>query len=214
MVASAIANQALRSALAVYRQPAQARRMEQLPLPLGIADVLRIAAEGIGTAAQHAAAAGSTSHELHAAAIFYLETILFHPSASDARLLALSVPIDRARLRDHKRLILKWLHPDRNHNAWENKLFLKVEAAASRLESALENGQLIEEPRYNSRRLTRRAHRSSNAGGKRPDAGGWISRLFKRGGFKVYFVLFVLGAVSVLIYIVSGQNASISGGMG
>ena len=96
MVETAIANLALRNALALYRQPVQARSMDRQILPDGILDLLRIAAEGEVTAGQYAPAAGSTPGELHAAAIFYLQTVVFHHSASDARLLALSSPIDPA----------------------------------------------------------------------------------------------------------------------
>jgi hypothetical protein len=129
--------EALTRALALYRQPVLAHDMKRKALPEGITDLLRIAAEGEGTAERFADVSGSSAPELYQAAILFLQTIVFHQSASDLRLLALSTSNDSQKLRDHKRLILKWLHPDRNPNSWESKLFLRVQAAAKRLETAV-----------------------------------------------------------------------------
>lgn len=129
--------EALTRALALYRQPVLAQDMKRKPLPEGIIDLLRIAAEGEETAERFADISGSSAPELYQAAILFLQTIVFHQSASDLRLLALNNSNSSQKLRDHKRLVLKWLHPDRNPNSWESKLFLRVQAAAKRLEKTV-----------------------------------------------------------------------------
>jgi hypothetical protein len=130
--------EALSTAISLYRQPLKARELEKTELPRGISVVLRIAAEGQAQAGSAAEAMGTTVEELYQACLFYLQTIMLHPNAGDARLLGLSEPVDPHALRDHKRLILKWLHPDRNRNNWENKLFLRVHAAIVRLEKKIQ----------------------------------------------------------------------------
>ena len=212
MVENSVAHLALRNAVTLYRQPVQARSLERQALPEGIAQLLRIAAEGEATAAQFSAAAGSSPSELHAAAIFYLQTIVFHHSASDARLLALSTPIDQARLKDHKRLILKWLHPDRNHNSWESKLFLRVQAAALRLE----NGRSVEAPPYKPRRSVLRLLHNLNIVEKRSWSSQLLSVMVGRGAVKLYLVLGFLAAGYALISFLTNDEYMVSffGGAG
>ena len=127
-------NAALAIAISLYRQPVLARKLVRSELPVGMALVLKIAAEGTELAAPLAGKLGVTVEELHQACLLYLQTVVFHQHASDARLLALTEPIDPSELLAHKRMIFKWLHPDRNHNSWENKLSLRVKAAILRLE--------------------------------------------------------------------------------
>ena len=127
-------NAALSNAISLYRQPLLARNMIRFELPVGMSSVLKIAAEGVERAALDADHFGATPGELHQASVFYLQTVVFHEQASDARLLALTEPVSPQELRNHKRMIFKWLHPDRNHNSWESKLFLRIKAASLRLE--------------------------------------------------------------------------------
>ena len=62
-------NPALKNALLVYRQPVLARTMVRNELPLGIKDVLRVAAEGLDRAALLAQSHGATPQELHSACL-------------------------------------------------------------------------------------------------------------------------------------------------
>jgi hypothetical protein len=127
---------AIEAVLALYRQPGLARQMEHAELPAGMIDVLRIAAGPLEDVQGLAHYLGADAQELFDASLFFLQTSLFHPRASDARIMALGVDATATQLRDHKRLILKWLHPDRNRNNWENKLFNRALDAATRLEHA------------------------------------------------------------------------------
>jgi hypothetical protein len=127
-----LASDAIEAALTLYRQPALKAKMEHAPLPSGITDVLRIAASPIEDNEAMARAIGSDARELIAASVLYLQTVLFHEDATAVQ------------LRDHKRLILKWLHPDRNRNSWETKLFKRALDASERLEQKFSRGQVIE----------------------------------------------------------------------
>lgn len=129
---------ALSSAISLYRQPMLARKLIKFELPVGMALVLKIAAEGAEAASTFAGQFGVSADELYQACLLYLQTVVFHQQASDTRLLALTEPLDHSELKAHKRMIYKWLHPDRNHNSWENKLFLRVKAAIVRLEKRAE----------------------------------------------------------------------------
>jgi hypothetical protein len=139
-----LASDAIEAALALYRQPALKAKMAQAPLPSGITDVLRIAASPIEDVEVMARAIGSDARELIAASVLYLQTVLFHNHAGDARLMGLHEDATAVQLRDHKRLILKWLHPDRNRNSWETKLFKRALDASERLELRFSTGQAIE----------------------------------------------------------------------
>jgi hypothetical protein len=150
---------AIRVAVLLYRQPLLARKMIKSPLPLGMGEVLRIAAEGIGRAALNCSQVGATAEELAQACVVYLQTVVCHPEASDTRLLALSEPVTAEELRDHKRLYFKWLHPDRNHNAWESRLFLRLKAATLRLEKSF-NQDIVELPGPDVRFRPKHQHHS------------------------------------------------------
>jgi hypothetical protein len=134
---------AVESALALYRQPSLVRQIERSELPAGMIDVLRIAAGQEEGPELSTGETDANKQELLAASVFYLQTALFHTRANDARIMALDGNSTSQQLRDHKRLILKWLHPDRNNNGWENKLFNRALDAATRLELEFERDPMI-----------------------------------------------------------------------
>jgi hypothetical protein len=126
---------AIHAAIELYRQPVLGRGLQKAELPHGVTDVLRIAAgldSGPATPTSNMSA-----KELREASIFYLQSALFQGQPNDRRLLGLPEKFDVQLLRLHKRLISKWLHPDVNHNQWENQLFNRVVAAAERLEESV-----------------------------------------------------------------------------
>jgi hypothetical protein len=150
---------AIEAALALYRQPSLARQMEHAELPAGMIDVLRVAAAPLEDTQSVADDLGADAQELFDASLFFLQTSLFHPGANDARIMALGADATPAQLRDHKRLLLKWLHPDRNRNNWENKLFNRALDAATRLEHAFCEGLPIDLTAQVSRNSALRARR-------------------------------------------------------
>ena len=205
-------NPALKSAVALYRQPLLARKMEKSDLPQGISEVLRIAAGGSERAALAAESQGATAQELYQACLLYLQTVVFHQNAQDARLLGLSEPINREELRDHKRMILKWLHPDRNHNSWESKLFLRIQAAVARLENSKE-AETSAVPMHQVRRVSPRRHYQSVESQRRlKSSDGWLNQLFSQNAIVVFFAVFVLmaGIYAVLAVAFDGHVPGLS----
>ena len=95
--------------------------------------------------------------------------MVFHHHASDCRLLGLHEQASYDDIRSNKRLLLKWLHPDRNHNSWETKLFHRVQAAVDRLENEPDDKTKLAGPSVQNfktaqhvRRLKREKHKNSN----------------------------------------------------
>ena len=196
-----LAHSALKSAVSIYRQPLLARGLVRKSLPDGISDVLRVAAEGVGTAAQFADSLGASPEEVHQACLFYLQTVVFHQNADDTRLLALSHPLTAQELREHKRMILKWLHPDRNHNSWESKLFLRVQSAVVRLEQLLKDESFIPvapiRPSVSSHRLQ---HNLETKLQRKITSGGMLLQVLNGRMLSIFFamIVIVLGIFSVL----------------
>lgn len=128
---------AIAIALSLHRQPALLRSVPRRDIPVDVIEVLRIAA-GQEEAIQSASTAFDVTEEaLVEAAELYLQLILSNAQSDDMRMLCLPQSAMAADIKDHRRLLLKWLHPDRNHDNWESALFLKVKAASMRLEEQL-----------------------------------------------------------------------------
>lgn len=111
--------QALEQALAFWRAPALLGAARQRPLPDDVLEVVRIAAGDRAAAEFGAAALGATPAELAEAAPFYLQQLLFAPGADSYRVLGVNPDAPDARIKDHYRWLVRWLHPDRNADEWE-----------------------------------------------------------------------------------------------
>jgi len=101
-------------ALDFARMPALARTSVSPPIPPDIIDVMRIAAASPKACQDAAAATGEPIPTLIGAARFYLQQSLLRPEADCHRVLGLEPGAPRATARSHMRLLLQWLHPDRN----------------------------------------------------------------------------------------------------
>jgi hypothetical protein len=144
-------------ALDVFRQPSLARRLLRAPLPEGMLDVIQIAA-------------GKSSNTVHEAdlkkrriaAIFFLQQVLVSGANDNYRQLGLNPGASLDLVREHRRWLLKWLHPDLNHNKWESTLFGKVNSAAAALELRMSqiNQPIIALSKSNSRRSRPKAHQA------------------------------------------------------
>jgi hypothetical protein len=108
------ARRAIDLALDLARMPALAAILRKQALPSDILEVIRIAA---GCPEASKAAVGSTQESprvIKAAAILYLEEMLFFPDADLHRNLGIAADGSRAQMRLHMRWLLRWLHPDHN----------------------------------------------------------------------------------------------------
>ncbi len=120
-------------ALHVFRQPAVFRVPAPGHLPKLLKDVIRAAAGDEQVLADISKRCGAPNDYVKEAAQFYLRKLLTSSDGNPYRRLALDPNASAADIRDHKRLLLMWLHPDRNPNLWEIKLFKLVRDAAETL---------------------------------------------------------------------------------
>ena len=97
---------ALQQAVRLRDQPEWLSDLQRAPLPPDMGGLIRIASgEAAATAAEQSAAAA------------FLEQVCLHAGADPRRCLALQAHDDLITARTHHRLLIKWLHPDRNPGA-------------------------------------------------------------------------------------------------
>ena len=126
-----IERDALQIALELFRSPLQVRSVQRLPLPKGVLQVIRIAAGDELDESVIEATFGWKEPDVRAAAVFFLQQILFEKGSNPFRLLGLSHDANLEDLKNHRRALLKWLHPDRNVNKWESVLLQRVIGASN-----------------------------------------------------------------------------------
>jgi hypothetical protein len=168
-------------ALDVFKQPLLARKLKRGPLPEGLLEVIQIAA-------------GETSDEKsdvsadqwQAAAQFYLQHVLISDTHNDYRQIGVNDDAPIEIIREHRRWLLKWLHPDRNKNKWESNLFLRVQEASAKLENKAHHASAS--PRQPPKRRIR--HLKKRTLGRRQFS---IFRTFKK------WVLFAIVALGVYL---------------
>lgn len=105
------------------------------PLPEGVKDLLRIVADGEWR--DHATAhvyARHSAAEVRAASAAFLAATLFDRAADPYRTLGLTPEARPEDVRENKRLLLKWLHPDRNPDPRERAYLSRVIEAAEAIE--------------------------------------------------------------------------------
>lgn len=122
-------------ALDAAAQPAKLSLLAVGPLPEGLKDLLRIVADGEWrSATTEEAYRGHSAEEIRAASASFLKVVLFEKVSSPHRVLGLSPGATEDEVRENKRLLLKWLHPDRNAQAEERALLSRVIEAAEAIE--------------------------------------------------------------------------------
>ena len=131
--------QAIDLALEMVSRPFLIRQVQRSPLPEGVREAMRLVTCNETELAEAGTARGRDPKTLHQAAVFFLQQALLFPGADSHRILGLSHGATLEQIRDHRRLMLKWLHPDRNPSSWEQMLFQRVITAAADLEQRLAN---------------------------------------------------------------------------
>jgi hypothetical protein len=105
--------------LGIFREPGLVADLRDKELPENLSLVIRLAA-GEGAALQCALdTTGETAETLVEASTFFLQQVLFAPGNDAYRVLGADSDAPQERLRDNYRWLMKWLHPDRNHDGWE-----------------------------------------------------------------------------------------------
>ena len=124
---------AIDSALKAYRNPSHRQKLQQLPD--GMLDVIKIAA-GESEALQKVIELRNVPEKLVLeASKLYLQNILTRDVNNNFAALGLNQDASASDIKDHKRWLLKWLHPDRNPSKWESALFARVCSASAALQS-------------------------------------------------------------------------------
>jgi hypothetical protein len=121
-------------AMELFSAPALADRLRRAPPHEDVITIIKAAAgdeAALDRFPEHVSADPERARE---AAAFYLQQVHLRPEASDHQVLGLEPTSSLEKLKEHKRWLLKWLHPDRNNNRWEQAYFERIVAAAARIE--------------------------------------------------------------------------------
>ncbi len=133
VVGTAHPDNALTLAVRLYRSPGLARSVRRSALPPEVLLVIRVAAGCPIASAQAVAATGLDQPSVVRIAELYLLVALFGQEADPHRTLGVSAGAAAELVQDHKKWLLKWLHPDRNPNQNLAGLSVRVLAASAEL---------------------------------------------------------------------------------
>jgi hypothetical protein len=122
-------------ALEAMSRPDLVRRQLRRPLPDDLIDLIKCAAGDRDTIERITLERSISEASLVDASKFFLRHIVGSGGNDNHRTLGLPKGASKEDVREHRRWLLKWLHPDRNPSTWEATLFLKVETAANQLVS-------------------------------------------------------------------------------
>lgn len=125
---------AIRAAISVYHDPTSLPRRAADPLPPGMTELLGLLNSGSAPAAADCEELGIETDELVAAARFYVSHVVCHDGADDYRLFGADTSTPMDRLRQHRRLLLRWIHPDASDGELNSSLFQRLNEAWHRLE--------------------------------------------------------------------------------
>ena len=130
---------AIEQALLLQKQPECVTGMRQQVLPEGMAALIRLASDEGESRRYLALDLGVSERQLQEAAIDYLTTVCLFLESSNLRTLCLNPGVDFRTAKEHHRLLLKWLHPDRNPGS--KLLAERVNQAWTKLKPLLEEPQ-------------------------------------------------------------------------
>jgi hypothetical protein len=143
---------AIEIALDLQAMPSLAKTIRKRPLPPEVTALLRVAAGSPELAREFADKYRCSEDRIREACVFFLQQAALFPGADNYRMLGLDAGAPAPQVREHRRWLLMWLHPDRNQDKWESALFEKVVAAAK----AIDSGAVIARPAVPARK---RKHR-------------------------------------------------------
>lgn len=129
---------AIEIALDLREMPSLAKVVRKRPLPPEVTPVLRVAAGSPQHTQEFASKYRRSEAHIREACIFFLQQAVLFSGADNYRMLGLAPGAPAEQIREHRRWLLMWLHPDRNKDKWESALFDKVVAAAN----AISGGKL------------------------------------------------------------------------
>ncbi len=141
-------------AVAVYKQPSQFSVPRIGNYPSCMLDIVKTAAGDEETINLISKDLNMPREAVIEICKFYLRKLLTAGDNDPFRMLALDRGATADNIKDHKRWLLKWLHPDRNSSKWESALFLMIGNAALQLEESKSEKEISTLPaaRTNRRR--------------------------------------------------------------
>jgi hypothetical protein len=149
---------AIEIALDLREMPSLAKIIRKRPLPPELTEVLRVAAGSQEVAQEFASKYRRSEAHIREACVFFLQQAVLFPGADSYRTLGLAPGAPPDQIREHRRWLLMWLHPDRNRDKWEVALFDKVVAAANAI-----NGGKPASPARSVGTAGRRRHRNGRS---------------------------------------------------
>lgn len=125
---------ALKLAIDLLHVPSRVRPMRSAAVPRDVLTLLEIAAGDADATRRASEASGRTQEVVRNAAAFFIEQILLAPGADSYRVLGGNALTSNSDLRRNMALLLRWLHPDMEHNGTADRSVF-----ASRITLAWEN---------------------------------------------------------------------------
>ena len=107
---------ALKLAIDLLHVPSRVRPMRSAALPRDVLTLLEIAAGDADAIRRASEVSGRTQEVVRNAAAFFIEQILLAPGADSYRVLGGNAQTSSSDLRRNMALLLRWLHPDMDHN--------------------------------------------------------------------------------------------------
>jgi DnaJ-like protein len=127
---------ALKLAIELVHVPTRVRAMRSRALPHDIDALLQVAAGDEEALRKATATTGRTRDDVHKAAVFFIEQILFAPDADSYRVLGVGPGATPGELRRNMALLLRWLHPDLAPQGKQSTFACKVTGAWNDLKTA------------------------------------------------------------------------------
>ncbi|WP_119271337.1 J domain-containing protein [Taklimakanibacter deserti] len=190
---------AIEIALDLREMPSLAKTVRKRPLPPEVMPLLRVAAGSSQHTQEFAGKYRRSEAHIREACIFFLQQAMLFSGADNYRTLGLAPGAPAEQVREHRRWLLMWLHPDRNMDKWESALFDKVVAAANAINGGSPTSATVKQVgrrRHRGMRAPRAPKRSqANAQSvmKRPQAASWPSMQVKP------LILLLLAATAFLL---------------
>ena len=127
---------AIEIALDLKAMPSLVKVVRRRPLPPQITPLIRVAAGSRELAQEFAVKYGFSEGYIRETCVFFLLEALLFTGADSHRTLGLTRDASPEQVREHRRWLLMWLHPDRNDNRWETALFQRVVRSAKAVSEA------------------------------------------------------------------------------
>jgi hypothetical protein len=131
---------ALGIAIDLLHMPSRVRFVRGAPLPVGVPELLRIAAGDEEAIREATEVAGRSRDVVHEAVAFFIEQILLSPDADSYRVLGANQEATSAELRRNMALLLRWLHPDLGSHAGRAVFATRVTLAWNDLKTSDRRG--------------------------------------------------------------------------